>query len=271
METETPLIQCALCEEFKPKDKEFWNVEHIIPRKFGNYSKSGAVLEYIICKCCNDFLGKSIDAPFLNEVKAREIDRMYAKHPKRATTKTTGSGVIIRYKTTVAHLFMCIKIAFETHIKFLDVKYRDTTFHTLRQLLLDIICDYKNFTNSIKNLPAASMTVDEIWADPEQLIVASKHTAVIYENVFRLDEVSTNSDEIIAKVKSRSEKKLYASLIQLGYWKFGIAVMICLQCLPPIVIRVSNEMDRYELEYGCDCIYIMDVRSSGHWIACENL
>jgi len=271
LEAETLQIQCALCEKFKPEDAEFWNIEHIIPRKFGNYGDNGAVLEYKICRCCNGYLGKSVDAPFMNEVTSREIDMMYAMKPKNPKTKVTGSGVVVRYKTTIAHLLMCIKIAFETHVKFLDEKYRDTTFHALRQLLLGIISNHRTFTSSIKSKQTfGKIIVDEAWADPWQTIATLKNAAVIDENVFRLDEVTANSDEIVAKVKSRSKKGSYASLIQLGCWNFGIGVMICLQSLPPIVIRVSNKADRYVLEYGCDCIHVMYLRGIRHWVGCEN-
>ena len=79
------LIQCCLCLEWKPKTKEFWDIEHIVPWGFGNDKKSSqAILEYKICICCNKLFGKYIDEPFLQYVETRSIKRNFGMKRRKS-------------------------------------------------------------------------------------------------------------------------------------------------------------------------------------------
>ena len=263
------MIFCVHCNKFKPASAFNRTGEHILPLGFGNDGKTEAVLKDTICLCCNKNFGDIIDKPFIRYVTSRKIATSYGmkRRKKRNNLVVTGSGIVVEYKTSIVHLIECIKIAYETHIKFLNEGYRDETFFTLQKLLSDLISDYYLLRNALKGKTSHRITLEQIWADA---IPISKYFDVIYENVFRLDRVVTNSDDIIAEVTSRSKKGNYASLIQLGCWNFGIAVMVCLQSLPPLVIRVSNEVDKYISEFGRDCVHIMDLRSTDKWVGSEN-
>jgi len=266
----TDKLCCIQCGKWKPVSE--FNLEHILPRGFGNDGETEAVLEKKICKSCNDSYGKAIDKPFLRHVFSREIEKnhgMKRRHPKNKI-EVTGSGVSVMHATTIAHVFECIKIAFETHIRFLGDEYRDNVFYGLRHLLSDIIAGYEILRKDLKGRLSKGVTLDKVWAEIGQAAIFSKHYGVICRNIYRLDRISDNYDEVIAKIESRSGENSYASLIQLGCWNFGIAVMVCLQSLPSMVVCVSNEVDRYINEYGRDGIHVMDLRSSGKWVGFES-
>jgi len=44
-----------------------------------------------------------------------------------------------------------------------------------------------------------------------------------------------------------------------------------LQSLPPIVVCISNEIDKYINAFGRNCLHIMDLRSTEKWIGREKL
>jgi len=264
-------ILCVQCETYKQKNEFDKRGEHILPRGFGNDGETEAKLIDKICAKCNNDYANAIDTPFLRHVTSREIEKTYAmkRRNKKKDQIITGSGVIVEYNTTTAHLFECIKIAFETHIKFLREEYRDDVFYTLHKLLSDTIDEYSN-TSKIKRTDLRyERDLNEIWADTMQPLMAIKYFDVICKNIFRLDRVAENSNEIVTELETRSETGTYASLIQLGYWTLGICVMVCLQSLPPIVVRVSNEIDRYVNDFGRECVHVMDLRSNEKWVGCE--
>lgn len=268
MGNEIPEVRCVLCEKYKPKTAHFWDKEDIVPVGFGNDNKT-AILEYKICKYCNNFLGNSIDTPFLRNVKSREIERNHGIKPRKKRDKREeyGSGIFVGYKTFAAHLFECIKIAFETHVMFLGDEYRDDTFHVLRKLLLDVITEYDNLR---ARQPILGRNTNEKWSDIDQLIVAIKYFQIINNHVYRLDEIVSNIIDIENEFQSRSGKGSYANLVQLCCMNSGIYALILLQSLPPIAVRVSNELDRYIKEYGKKGIHVIDLRSIEKWAGYEN-
>ena len=230
------------------------------------------MLKNKICFVCNQKYGDAIDKPFLRHVSIRDIQKkhgMKRRHPN-TDLKVTGSGVIVRYETIVAHLFECVKIAFETHIKFLGEEYRDDLFNVLRSLLLSIIEDYDNLQVMLKNQEPHGRSMDEVWAETWQSRIFSKYVTIINQNIFRLDEVTENPAEIITEIESRRVEGSYASLIQLSCWNFGVAVMICLQSLSPLVIRVCNQKDRYIRDFGHGYKQVMDLRSAEKLVSSEN-
>jgi len=234
--------------------------EHILPKGFGNDGETDAVLKGKICTSWNKKFGDKIDMPFLRQINSREIARtrgMKRRHPEN-DAHVIGSGMIVRYKTSIAHLFECIKIAFETHIKFLGNDYRDNIFDVWHKILLEITID--DYTNK------GQKTSIEL----QQFLMCQKYWNIIQNNIYNLDEIATNSVDIASKVKERSQVGSYASLIQLGCWSFGVAVMVYLQSLPPLVIRVSNEIDRYVKDYGHDGIHVMDLRTAEKWVGFES-
>jgi hypothetical protein len=271
MSTSENLALCILCEEYKPISKALWGEEHILPFGFGNDGKTDATLKYKICKACNSTLGDVVVKPFLRNVISREIAQKHGmKRRKKSSPHISGSSFVIRYKTTSAHLLMCIVIALETHMKFLSVEYRDDTFHLLRKIILNTISDFTRLRNILKSRTSHIRTLEQIWADTTQGISLLQYPDTVYNHVYNLDEVASNVNEIIADVRLRSSDGSYASVIQLGCWNFGIAVMICLQSLPSIVVCVSKETVRYINEFGSDCLHIMDLRSAEKWVGQEH-
>lgn len=262
-------VQCATKKHTTEFNKKG---EHILPFGFGNDGKTDAVLKNQICLNCNQNYGLAIDKPFLRHVKSRDIQNTHSMKRRHAKTELqiTGGGVIVRYGTSTAHLLECIKIAFETHVKFLSEEYRDDVFQTLHQLLNDIIAGYNDLRISMKNQVSHGRTFDAVWADTGQGIIIAKYFNIINNSVYRLDEITSNSAEIVREMKSRSKDNSYASLIQLGCFKFGVAAMICLQSLPPLVVHVCNQRDRYINEFGINSIHVMDLRSSLKWVGIEN-
>jgi len=264
-----PTIKCVLCEKEKPQTVEYWNKYHILPYAFGNDGVTDAILIDKICMGCNSSLEKCIERPFLRAINSRSIEGLYGmmRRKKKGERKITGGSVFVKYNTITAHIFLCIKIAFETHIKFLDHTYRSEIFHILRKLLLSTMqqCDDLRANHTIKS----NYNFDYFWADSGQTLVATNHFNDINKYVHKLSAVSTNSDEVIKSMALRSKHGSYASLIQLGSWNFGIAVTICLQSMVPLVIIVSDDNNKYIKEYGRTCIHYMDLRSNAKLVGCE--
>lgn len=257
--------------EHKPITKEHWNKEHIVSYGFGNDGETDAILEYKICKECNSRLGNSIETPFLRHVQSRQIQLdtgMKRRHAKQEP-RITGSGVVVRFVTAGVHLYECIKIAFETHIKFLDDTFRDNTFSGLRQLLLNILNEYDMTREWYKALDANKRPWDEFGAETGQSVLFSKYAQTIHSYVFRLDELVTNSEDILSDLNTRSAKGSYASLVQLCCLCDKQFVLVCLQSLPPLAVLVSNQTDQYVKKYGRDGIFVMDLRSDKKWVGFE--
>jgi hypothetical protein len=168
-----------------------------------------------------------------------------------------GSGFAVHYKTFSSHLFECIKIAFETHVKFLDSQYRDQAFEALRDILQDVI-----------NPPKVEYRIHK---ETIQAAFFQRHWPSISSHIFRLDEVISNAKEFSAEIRNRSSEGSYASLVQMGCFVSGIFVIVALQSLPTLAIKVSNEVERYIESYGKNRIFVMDLRSSQKWIGYEDL
>lgn len=146
-------IFCVQCETSKQASEFDRKGEHILPRGFGNDGEQPVVLKDKICHECNQDYGKVIDQPFLRCVTSREIQKEHGmkRRKEKNTLIITGSGVIAEYKTTTAHLFECIKIAFGTHILILGEEYRDNIFHSLRKVLSDTIIEYNTLKENLKS------------------------------------------------------------------------------------------------------------------------
>jgi len=233
--------KCCLCEKTKPRTKDYWNKEHIIPRGFGNDGVTEAVLEYSICKTCNDLLRKYVDRPFLRHVESRRIENecgMRRRHPE-SEERVEGSGVIVVYQTTISHLLICMKIAFETHMKFLGEEYRDSAFQRLRDILWTIM-----------NPPQTSYPLHNETIQAAQI---SKLYPSILQSVVPLDKLVGNADSVVNEAKKGKEKVPYSHLLQLACLDTGargIYVLVLLESLPPLAVRVSNEIERYISTYG---------------------
>lgn len=246
--------------------------EHIIPYGYGNDGTTEAILKNKICAKCNQDYGNVIDRPFLRYVMSRKIQKDYnmKRRHNESEPLITGSGIVIRYATSIAHIFESIKIAFETHIKFLHSGYRDDVFYMHKKFLNDVIQDYTNMKVYMKSHSHRRRTFDEIWADTGQGTLFSKYSDIINRNIYRLDEVTNNSAEIIAILKNRSSEGSYSSLIQLSCWNFGLGVMICLQSLPPIIVKVCSKKDLYIKEFGHECAHVMDIRKNEKGVGIED-
>ena len=264
---------CIQCETCKPLSAFGKKGEHIIPRGFGNDGGPPFVLKKSICLDCNQRYGNAIDQPFLRHVTSREIEKNYGMKRRHSGTniETNGSGFLIRYETTAAHILECVKIAFETHIFFLGEKYRDETFQLLRQFLHNIIVGYDELRIGLKGQCSHRRTLDHVWADTGQPAMISKNFDVVSKYIYRLDEIASNSTEVLSAVKERSADASYASLVQLGCCNIGVAVLICLQSLPPIVVHVCNQKKQYIEDFGYEHIFVADLRSNSKWIGSEDM
>ena len=256
------LIQCCFCLEFKPKTKEFWNIEHIIPWSFGNSKNSSqAILEYKICICCNQLFGEYIDEPFLKNVETRCIRNKLGmkRRNKKKPELIAGSGVSTFYCTFTSHLFVCLKIAFLTHIKFLSEEFRDKTFEQLRFLLKTLIDEM------IMVKPCG------IRLEITQTSLAIKYYSQITKSIFNLSQIIDNHIDVTNQSINRSRDGFHSSLIQLMYFSSGLYVLVFLQSLRPFAILVTNEKEKYKIEYGQNSIFVMDINTDEIWVGAEKI
>jgi|GEM_PF-3920050 len=256
-------IQCVLCEKWKPQTKEFWNKEHIVPKKFGNNGdNTPALLENKICKDCNSGLGDSIDKHFLRYSKSREIR---SNHGMKCgdSDRETGSSFLTEYNTYTVHLLECIKIAFESHVKFFSSEYRDDVFHTLRKLLLYTMEAYKKYDTSPSDDEDDYVAdKDDSWANIGQGIVIAENINIIHNHVYKSDYIIDNYADFIKELKARSSHGTYANLVQIcRNGNFGIFALVGLQSWEPLAIRISNNGSGYAKDFGPDCAHVMDLRS----------
>jgi len=163
---------------------------------------------------------------------------MKRRHPG-SEEKVEGSGVLVAYQTTVSHLLICIKIAFETHLKFLGEGYRDVAFQCLRDILWTIM-----------NPPKIPYP---IHYETVQAAITSKLYPSILQSVVPLDKLVGNANAVVDEARKGSGKGSYSHLVQIACLDIGargIYVLVLLESLPPLVVHVSNEVERYISAYG---------------------
>ena len=153
---------------------------------------------------------------------------------------------------------MCLKIAFLTHIKFLNESYRDNTYEQLR-ILIKALIDELNMSK--QNGGRLEIT---------QTILACKYYNIITKIIFNLNQITENHNDITSQIIKRSHEGFHSSLIQLNCFSSDLYVFIFLQSLPPFAVLVSNATENYIKEYGKNNIFVMDINKDEIWVGTEN-
>jgi len=266
--------KCTVCCIEKPATGKFWNDEHIIPAGFGNaFQDTKCKLpqrDYLLCRKCNEVFNWFFDEPFLKwhqTVEIREETSMQGRAKSTGNLAADAGAAFIAGcgpLTVSNYLLECLKIAFESHLKFLSVDYRDNVFCYLQQLMSKAESVYNSIVTLNQKIRTCTAhgSLLSWWS-----AIINPRWMVLYP-----EEIFINEAEISDTIQMRSNTGEYASLVFIlpNTTNKCVLCAIYLQSLPPVVVRISNSYDRFISEYGTQGQHIMDLRTAQTWVGFEN-